>query len=282
MVQQFILYAFGEVEPLGLFSKVFPTTFASKAEAFGQRFELARQILVQASKDESYRDKFHTTDLLDLSSEDAYSFEGNQVDWWGTSGDYFIIKAAPVQIQDATNVGDVSLLVLTSTLREKYAKIISERLKSCQMFSMQFDAHSCYEKSIEIMGIGVLEEVKLDTKEHVVIVISSSAYHIGDLNMAQLSQVFEVIKNRQPRYMWTAKSNDGSYDVTSDETFATRKECYENMRRAALMKAEWNTEWEDFGEPDEDSCIGYDFEFQRDRIVHTSYSGTYTYQIVPC
>lgn len=279
MVQQFILHAHGEMEPNGTFARIFPTTFTTKEEALAQRFEFARQMLVDASKDESFRDLFHTTDLQDISN--GYLFEGETVGWW-TNNDWFFIEVSPVQITDADKVGNVSLLVLTSTLREKYGKIISERLKSCQMFAMQFDAHSCYEKSIEIIGIGVLEEVKLDSKEHVVIVISSSAYHIGDLNMAQLSQVFEVIKNRQPRYMWTAKSNDGSYDVTSDETFATRKECYENMRRAALMKAEWNTEWEDFGEPDEDSCIGYDFEFQRDRIVHTSYSGTYTYQIVPC
>lgn len=279
MVQQFILHAHGEMEPNGTFARIFPTTFTTKEEALAQRFEFARQMLVDASKDESFRDLFHTTDLQDISN--GYLFEGETVGWW-TNNDWFFIEVSPVQITDADKVGNVSLLVLTSTLREKYAKVISERLKSCQMFAMQFDAHSCYEKSIEIMGIGVLEEVKLDSKEHVVIVISSSAYYIGDLNMAQLSQVFEVIKNRQPRYMWAAKSNDGSYDVTSDETFSTRKECYENMRRAALMKAEWNTEWEDFGESDEDSCIGYDFEFQRDRIIHTSYSGTYTYQIVPC
>jgi hypothetical protein len=39
----------------------------------------------------------------------------------------------------------------------------------------------------------------------------------------------------------------------------------------------WNTEYdEDFEEND---CINYEVEFYKDKIVHHSYSGTYTWRL---
>jgi len=63
----------------------------------------------------------------------------------------------------------------------------------------------------------------------------------------------------------------------SKRTFATLKECYEDMRNAALEKAKWNTEFdEDF---DEGVAIDYAFTFHPLKVVHKSYSGTYTYVV---
>lgn len=81
------------------------------------------------------------------------------------------------------------------------------------------------------------------------------------------------------RYSWIASSNDGSYE-DKGEWFDTHKEAYEDMRHNALVKMNWNTEWEDFSDMDERDWIGYNVKFHRNYIVHESYSGIYTYEIV--
>lgn len=76
---------------------------------------------------------------------------------------------------------------------------------------------------------------------------------------------------------WVAESSDGCYTHTSG-VFNNLKECYEDMRNAALEKAKWNTEFdEDF---EEGVVIGYEFKFHPLKITHESYSGTYTYRVV--
>jgi len=95
------------------------------------------------------------------------------------------------------------------------------------------------------------------------------------------------------KYTWKAKSNDGWSDspmtaLGKPILFDTQEECYKHMRSAALGKMKWNTEWEDFecvregenGVKTSDISIGYDVKFYPDRIVHTSYSGEYVYEIV--
>lgn len=89
------------------------------------------------------------------------------------------------------------------------------------------------------------------------------------------------------KYTWVAKSDDSCYDVQGN-VFDTKQECYEDMRNAALEKMKWNTQYvEDFdwenGEVKEDdnNCIGYEVSFMPHKIIHKSYSGTYTYEIKP-
>lgn len=82
------------------------------------------------------------------------------------------------------------------------------------------------------------------------------------------------------KYSWKAKSNDGSYEAGATRDFTTKREAYEDMRKAALEKMEWNTGWEDFSDMDEKDWIGYNVKFHRNYIVHESYSGIYTYEIV--
>ena len=79
------------------------------------------------------------------------------------------------------------------------------------------------------------------------------------------------------KFTWEAKSDDGSFDDNANALFDTQEECYKDMRRAALEKATWNTEPEDFSDCDK---IHYYFVFSPMQIVHTSYSGTYTYNLI--
>lgn len=82
------------------------------------------------------------------------------------------------------------------------------------------------------------------------------------------------------KYTWKARSNDGSFEHDARTKFNTKKEAYIDMRNHALEKMKWNTEWEDFSDMDKEDWIGYSVKFHPDYIVHESYSGLYTYEIV--
>ena len=82
------------------------------------------------------------------------------------------------------------------------------------------------------------------------------------------------------KYSWKASSNDGSYEDEGQVWFNTHKEAYEDMRHHALVKMNWNTEWSDFSDMDKSDYIGYKVKFNQNYIVHESYSGIYTYEIV--
>ena len=58
------------------------------------------------------------------------------------------------------------------------------------------------------------------------------------------------------------------------------EDAYNDMRKYALEKMKWNTDWEDFFDMDEEDWIGYNVKFHPNYIVHESYSGIYTYEIV--
>lgn len=79
------------------------------------------------------------------------------------------------------------------------------------------------------------------------------------------------------KYSWKASSNDGCYEAEASRKFATKREAYCDMREEALEKMKWNTEWTDV---DEEDTIGYKVHFSQNKIVHESYSGIYTYEIV--
>ena len=82
------------------------------------------------------------------------------------------------------------------------------------------------------------------------------------------------------KYKWVAESNDGAFEDESRQEFTSKKECYNDMRNAALEKMKWNTEYDaDFADVIDDGCIGYKVKFSRKQIIHESYSGVYTYEI---
>ena len=82
------------------------------------------------------------------------------------------------------------------------------------------------------------------------------------------------------KYYWTAQSNDGAFDIESGKCFATKEECYNDMRNSALEKMKWNTEYYcDFADVKDGDYIGYEVKFYPNKIIHLSYSGTYTYEM---
>ena len=87
-----------------------------------------------------------------------------------------------------------------------------------------------------------------------------------------------IIVGKQVAYKWVASSDDGAFEDDSKTMFSSKKICYNNMRKHALAKMEWNTQYdEDFSDCD---SIGYEVQFTPNSIIHKSYSGVYTYQIV--
>ena len=78
------------------------------------------------------------------------------------------------------------------------------------------------------------------------------------------------------KYSWKAKSDDGAFE-DNGKCFATKEDAYNDMRNEALEKMKWNTEFYDVEEED---TIGYSVHFSKNKIVHESYSGIYTYEIV--
>lgn len=95
-----------------------------------------------------------------------------------------------------------------------------------------------------------------------------------------LKDVEDTANDKSDLYSWKATSGhkgDENYEDESTQYFATQKEAYDDMRRAVLEKMKWNTEFrEDF---DEDDRVDYKVVFSQKRIVHTSYSGTYIYDV---
>ncbi len=78
------------------------------------------------------------------------------------------------------------------------------------------------------------------------------------------------------KYRWVAESNDRSFEDESRQEFASKEECYNDMRNAALEKMKWNTEFTDC---DENDTLGYKVHFSQNKIIHESHSGVYTYEI---
>ena len=82
------------------------------------------------------------------------------------------------------------------------------------------------------------------------------------------------------KYKWFAESNDGAFQDESSREFTSKRECYNDMRNAVLEKMKWNTEYDaDFADIIDDGYIGYEVKFSRNKIIHESYSGVYTYEI---
>jgi hypothetical protein len=79
------------------------------------------------------------------------------------------------------------------------------------------------------------------------------------------------------KYKWFAASDDGAFEDESRQLFASKEECYNDMRNSALEKMKWNTEYaHDFNDCE---SIEYGVMFYPERIIHASYSGVYTYEI---
>lgn len=116
--------------------------------------------------------------------------------------------------------------------------------------------------------------------------ISKEELKFPDTAIATIKEFKELVdfaaksKDKNIKYKWFAESNDGAFEDESRKSFATKKECYNDMRNAALEKMKWNTEFdEDFDDMEDGNYIGYNVRFSKDKIIHESYSGIYTYEI---
>lgn len=100
--------------------------------------------------------------------------------------------------------------------------------------------------------------------------------------------------NKVIGFNWTAKSDDDCFHDKSEKAFATQEDCYNDMMNHAVDKMKWNIEWNDVLEREVDPSenglitkeqtgftIGYTLDVSPDKIVHESYSGKYTYEIIP-
>ena len=114
---------------------------------------------------------------------------------------------------------------------------------------------------------------------------SNEPVRLTETNIAthnEFKALIELIERKKNVcYKWIAKSNDGAFEDECSNLFVTKEECYNDMRNAALEKMKWNTEYrEDFGDLEDGEYIGYTVRFSKEKIVHESYSGIYTYKIV--
>lgn len=83
------------------------------------------------------------------------------------------------------------------------------------------------------------------------------------------------------KWKWVAKSDDGCFDDASKYLFDNLKDAYNDMREAVLERMKLNTDYDEDCEYANDGLITYHVDFRPMRIEHTSYRGTYRYEIVP-
>lgn len=112
---------------------------------------------------------------------------------------------------------------------------------------------------------------------------------MNDSEMEGETADFSVGQETKTGFKWTCTSDDG-YQDESKTVFADQSDCYEDMMKTATLKMRWNIEWEDVtsdtpltdgedGVLRSEYSIGWDFHAFSDRIVMSSYSGTYTYRV---
>lgn len=98
------------------------------------------------------------------------------------------------------------------------------------------------------------------------------------------------------KYTWTAQDDENCWNDKATRVFDTQEECYADMMDHAVDKMKWNVDWDDVIDGQDiiengglkktnevgkyAGYIGYDVKFMPHKIVHHSYSGTYTYEIV--
>ena len=139
-------------------------------------------------------------------------------------------------------------------------------------------------KFIAIYDTRTLKDVSFSVDNNNKLIIKTpefnASYHIAEVSKVCHNnfEYVTMIVSKQVAYKWVAKSDDGAFEDESRTLFSSKKSCYIHMRRHALLKMEWNTQY------DEDFCdcdsIGYEVQFTPNSITHKSYSGVYTYQIV--
>ena len=139
-------------------------------------------------------------------------------------------------------------------------------------------------KFLAIYDTRTLKDVSFSVDNNNKLIIKTPGFNVS-YHIAEVSKVCHnnleyvtMIVSKQVAYKWVANSDDGVFEDESKTLFSSKKSCYNNMRRHALEKMQWNTQYdEDFVDC---GSIGYEVQFTPNSITHKSYSGVYTYQIV--
>lgn len=139
-------------------------------------------------------------------------------------------------------------------------------------------------KFLAIYDTRTLKDVSFSVDNNNKLIIKTPGFNVS-YHIAEVSKVCHnnleyvtMIVSKQVAYKWVAKSDDGIFEDESKTLFSSKKSCYNNMRRHALEKMQWNTQYdEDFVDC---GSIGYEVQFTPNSITHKSYSGVYTYQII--
>lgn len=139
-------------------------------------------------------------------------------------------------------------------------------------------------KFLAIYDTRTLKDVSFSVDNNNKLIIKTPGFNVS-YHIAEVSKVCHnnleyvtMIVSKQVAYKWVAKSDDGAFEDESRTLFSSKKSCYNNMRRHALEKMQWNTQYdEDFVDC---GSIGYEVQFTPNSITHKSYSGVYTYQII--
>lgn len=188
-----------------------------------------------------------------------------------------------------------SLNVILGDMKLHQLLVIGAEDCDALIWNSVFDDLQCYvcenvfgaKRFFEIGSHAYFEGDEYYDEYHIVLdMLPENAYDFMKLHSSirewsdKIKEVDNYIKKVAPtKCKWVAYSHDGSYEDFSRGSFDNKKDCYNDMRNAALEKMKWNTEYdEDFSY--EDDAIGYKVRFTQDMIIHTSYSGTYVYKIV--
>lgn len=104
-----------------------------------------------------------------------------------------------------------------------------------------------------------------------------------ELLKLSVDDVMRCSKDYSPtgKWKWIAKSDDGSFKDASKYLFDNIKDAYNDMREAVIEKMKLNTDYDEDCGYANDGLITYHVDFRPMQIEHTSYSGTYRYEIVP-
>lgn len=104
-----------------------------------------------------------------------------------------------------------------------------------------------------------------------------------ELLKLSVDDVMRCSKDYSPtgKWKWIAKSDDGCLNDASKYLFDNLKDAYNDMREAVLERMKLNTDYDEDCAYANDGLITYHVDFRPMRIEHTSYRGTYRYEIVP-
>lgn len=168
--------------------------------------------------------------------------------------------------------------------KEKIVGLISKLVKEDYCGVIEFKDAEINEADKHTIFVSLFYDTR--TKEIMLSTIFNGVKQYDNIFAFRVNDLIKLVDfiklNSISKYKWIVSSDDDCFIEESKTLFRCEKEAYDDMRNAALEKMKWNTEYGDIPQNhdlDED-YIGYSVKFFKDKIIHESYSGIYTYNIV--